>query len=274
MKKSYSNVSRDIRKVIIERAHKSGQPAHLGGALSMVDLLVVLYEDFLRYDSSNPLWTDRDIFILSKGHTVLGYFAILYHCGYFSGDVFDTFQQNGSKLIAHPIKNLKYGIESSNGSLGQGISYACGMALGYQKKELPNKVYVMMGDGECNEGSVWEAAQFAAEFKLNNLIAIVDQNGFRNDGATAYSEVLNLAKMWESFGWNVIEVNGHDHSEIHNAYSLAQESDGKPTVVVANTIKGKGVSLMENNNDWHHNRITKSTYEEFVHELEEVSSGN
>lgn len=274
MKNNYLEVSRDIRKIIIDRAYSCGQPAHLGGALSMVDLLTVLYEDFLSFDSSNPRCVDRDIFILSKGHTVLGYFATLFYYGYFSEEVFDTFQKNGSKLIAHPIKNLKYGVESSNGSLGQGISYAAGMALGYKKKNLPNKVYVMMGDGECNEGSVWEAAQFAAEFKLNNLIAMVDQNGYRNDGPTAYSDILYLAKMWQSFGWNVIEIDGHNHVEIKEAYALAATSNVKPTVIVANTIKGKGVSLMENNNDWHHNRITKSSYEQFIGELMGNNSGN
>lgn len=274
MKNKYLEISQSIREIIIDRAYSCGQPAHLGGALSMVDLLTVLYEDFLRFDSLNPLWADRDIFILSKGHTVLGYFATLFYYNYFSEEVFNTFQKNGSKLIAHPIKNLKYGVESSNGSLGQGISYAAGMALGYKKKKLSNKVYVMMGDGECNEGSVWEAAQFAAEFKLNNLIAIVDQNGLRNDGATAYSDVLNLAKMWASFGWNVIEIDGHDHLQIESAYALALKSNDKPTVLVANTVKGKGVSLMENNNDWHHNRITKSSYEQFIAEVMGEQNGN
>lgn len=260
--------SKAIRRLIIDKAFECGESAHLGGALSMTDIMAVLYKKFLRFKAEEPDFKGRDIFILSKGHTVLGYFATLFHFGYFSKDVFDTFQTNGSKLIAHPIKHIPYGIESSNGSLGQGISYACGMALGYKKRNMENKVYAMMGDGECNEGSVWEAAQLAGEMKLDNLIAIVDVNGFRNDGATAYKDGLSLDNMWASFGWNVISIDGHNHQEIFDAFEKAQNQKSKPTAIIANTIKGKGFSFMEANNDWHHNRITKSVYEQCLAELE------
>jgi transketolase len=235
----------------------------------MVDILAVLYDDILKFKADEPEFVDRDIFILSKGHTVLGYFATLYHFGYFSKEVFDTFQKNGSKLIAHPIKNLPLGVESSNGSLGQGISYASGMAMGYKKRGKDNRVFVMMGDGECNEGSVWEAAQLSAEFSLNNLVAIVDQNGYRNDGETAYKDGLKLSSMWAAFGWNTIEVDGHNYEEIHNAFKNALKEPSKPTAIIAKTIKGKGFSFMEANNDWHHNRITKSVYEQCIAEIEE-----
>lgn len=257
-----------IRRLIVEKAYECGQSTHLGGALSMVDILTVLYEKVLKYKPSEPEFEGRDIFILSKGHTVLGYFATLFHYNFFSKTVFDTFQTNGSKLIAHPIKNLSYGIESSNGSLGQGISYASGMALGYKKRNMNNRVFVMMGDGECNEGSVWEAAQLSTELSLNNLIVVVDQNGFRNDGETAYKEGMKLYGMWESFGWNTQQIDGHNHDAIVNAFNLALKEVSKPTVIIANTIKGKGFSFMESNNDWHHNRITRAVYEKCMAEIE------
>ncbi|NRP37536.1 Transketolase 1 [Marinobacterium sp. xm-a-121] len=267
MKDKYESTSHAIRRIIIDKAYECGQSAHLGGALSMADLLAVLYEKFLNFNAKEPEWEGRDIFILSKGHTVLGYFATLFHYGYFSEEVFSTFQTNGSKLIAHPIKYLKYGVESSNGSLGQGISYASGMALGFRKKGKSNRVYAMLGDGECNEGSVWEAAHLAAVEKLDNLVAIVDQNGFRNDGPTSYQS-NQLCEMWKSFGWNAIQIDGHDVAAIENAFKMAQETSDKPTAIVAQTLKGKGIEMMESNNDWHHNRITKATYEKCIADLE------
>jgi len=271
---SYEKTSASIRRIIINKAFDCGQAAHLGGSLSMVDLMAVLFDGFLTFKPDNPEFKDRDIFILSKGHTVLGYFSALFHYGYFSKEVFDTFQTNGSKLIAHPIKDISLGIESSNGSLGQGISYGAGMALGYKKRGQKNKVFVMMGDGECNEGSVWEASQFSSEFSLNNLVAIVDQNGFRNDGETSYKNGLDLEKMWESFGWNTIVVDGHNFEEIEAAFNIAVNETAKPTAIIAKTIKGKGFSFMESNNDWHHNRITKSTYEQCLAELDGGTNGD
>ncbi|SBS40433.1 Ferredoxin fas2 [Marinomonas spartinae] len=261
--------SADIRRLIIDKAYECGQSAHLGGALSMIDIMSVLYEKVLTFKADEPECEQRDIFILSKGHTVLGYVATLFHYNYFPKEVFDTFQTNGSKLIAHPIKNLAYGIESSNGSLGQGISYASGMALGYKKRGMGNRVFVMMGDGECNEGSVWEAAQLSAELSLNNLVVIIDVNGYRNDGMTAYgaNSSLNLQSMWSSFGWNAVSIDGHNFDEIMEAFEHACGSDSKPTAIIANTVKGKGFSFMESNNDWHHNRITKVVYEQCLAEL-------
>ncbi len=270
----FKNTSQQIRRLIIDKAYECGQSTHLGGALSMVDILSVLYEKVLSFKADEPDWNERDIFILSKGHSVLGYFATLFHFGYFSKEIFNTFLTNGSKLTAHPIKHIPYGIESSNGSLGQGISYACGMAIGYKKRNMENRVFTMIGDGECNEGSVWEAAQLASELKLDNLVAIVDQNGFRNDGETAYNEDLNLVNMWASFGWNAMAVDGHNHQEILTALNIAQKEYLRPSAIIAKTIKGKGLSFMEANNDWHHNRITKSVYEKCLAELEDEQNAD
>lgn len=268
MESNYFKISKRLRQTIIDCAYNCGQSAHLGGALSIVDLLTVLYSDFLQFDANNPRWENRDIFILSKGHTVLAYLAALHEFGFIDTETLNTFQTNGSKLIAHPIKHLDYGIESSNGSLGQGISYACGMAIGFKKRSMKNKVFCILGDGECNEGSVWEAAQLASELCLDNLVVIIDQNGKRNDGDTSYGAHLNLEKMWRGFGWNTVPIDGHDFNEIAEAYQEAIKAQTRPYAIVANTVKGKGFSFMENNNDWHHNRITEKSYLECMKELE------
>lgn len=262
--------SASIRQLIIDTAYNSGQSAHIGGALSMVELLSYIYSEYLNHDPSNPEWDDRDIFILSKGHACLGYFATLCHYGYFSKRVLDTFQLDGSDLIAHPVKNLKLGIESSNGSLGQGLSFGMGLAIGFNKLNQPRKVVVMLGDGECNEGSIWETAASASEQKVNNLIAILDENGFRNDGPNfTYQEPSSsLGDIWNSFGWNVITIDGNNPKEVISAFESIDTSIETPSIIVAKTTKGKGVAFMENNNDWHHNRITESTYKEILSETD------
>jgi transketolase len=234
----------------------------------MVDVLSVLFGGVLKYDSSNLTSPDRDIFILSKGHCVLGYYATMNFFGLMTDEVFETFQKDGSHLIAHPIKNLELGIESSNGSLGQGLSFGLGMALGMRLDNRTDRsVFVMMGDGECNEGSVWESAASAAEFSVRNLVAIVDVNGLRNDGANStYNGSSDLKNIWASFGWHVLEVDGHDHEALQSAFDEAKSCDDAPTVILAKTIKGRGVSFMEDNNDWHHNRITAKSYEQIIEE--------
>lgn len=264
-----------IRRDLIEAGYRCGESAHFGGGLSLVDLLAVLYGRHLRFDPRNPRWTERDIFILSKGHGVLGYFATLKNVGLMPENIFQTFQQNGSYLIAHPVMNLDLGIESSNGSLGQGLSFAAGIALAFKKKKKPQKVYVLLGDGECNEGSVWEAAMFAVQYALDNLIAIVDVNGFQNDGAVAtVSQQGNMQAKWDAFGWQALTVDGHDLAQINAAYCQAGTPHGQPTVVVAHTVKGKGISFMENNNDWHHNRLTEANYRVALADLEKSCAGN
>ncbi|MEM6589889.1 MAG: transketolase [Pseudomonadota bacterium] len=258
----------EARRLIVETAAECGESAHLGGALSMIELLSVLFGGFLRHRPDQPDWEDRDIFILSKGHAVLGYLVVLHLFGYFDRDKLRTFQTNDSDLIAHPIKKIPLGIESSNGSLGQGLSYGLGVAIGMQKRGQDRRVAVMMGDGECNEGSVWESAALASELGITNLVAMVDVNGFRNDGEnTMYTRGPNIADVWRGFGWHVAEVDGHDEAAITASMDSAFKGDQGPHVIVAHTTKGKGISFMEANNDWHHNRITAKVLEEIEAEM-------
>ncbi|MDB2637614.1 transketolase [Alphaproteobacteria bacterium] len=262
-----------IRRKIIETAYKCGESCHLGGSLSMVDLLAVLYYSDPALNPFGPESNSRNIFLLSKGHCVLGYYSTLNVFGYMDNEVLDTFQTNGSHLIAHPVKNLELGIESSNGSLGQGLSFGLGISLGMRLDQmLKRRVYVLMGDGECNEGSVWETAASAAEFRANNLTAIVDANSLRNDGENStYSGRIDFKNIWQAFGWNVVDIDGHDFDQIQNGFEIAKSCTDKPTVILARTIKGKGVSFMEANNDWHHNRITAKTYDQIVNEWAELN---
>ena len=265
---SFNDVSKTIRQKIIHTAFQCGESSHLGGALSMVEILSVLYGRILKYDISDLSSPLRDIFILSKGHCVLVHYATMNTFGLMSDEVFSTFQKDGSHLIAHPVKNLELGIESSNGSLGQGLSFGLGISLGMRlDNQDDRKVYVLMGDGECNEGSVWETAASASEYNAGNLVAIVDMNGLRNDGKNqTYSGKVEFKNVWASFGWNVLEVDGHDHEALTMAFEQARSATNTPTVILAKTVKGRGVSFMEDNNDWHHNRITAKTYEKITDE--------
>jgi len=261
------DMARSMRRKILDVSHQCALSAHLGGGLSMVDITATLFGAVLSFDPRNPRWEDRDRFILSKGHGVLGYFSALWAVGIISDEVFSTFQTNESDLIAHPIMNLDLGIESSNGSLGQGLSMAVGMALAARKQHRTHRVFVLLGDGECNEGAVWEAVMSAAHFKLANLTAVVDYNKLQSDGAGAVvMDSGDLAAKWESFGWHVCRVDGHDIRAIHAAFVDAHRAD-KPKVLIAHTVKGKGIAFMENNNEWHHNRLTKAHYERALQEL-------
>lgn len=260
-------LSLEMRKRILKISLDCGHSTHLGGGLSLVETLAVLYGAIMNVNPENPEMESRDRFILSKGHGVLAYFAALAECGFITEEKFGTFMQNGSDLIAHPVYNPSLGIESSNGSLGQGLSFGIGLAWGALKKAEKYRVYVVMGDGECNEGSVWEAAQSAAHLRLGNLTAVVDSNELQSDGKV--SEVLNtraLTEKWKSFGWNVIDVDGHNCNQLIQALELSKNSD-IPTVIIANTVKGKGISFMENNNAWHHARMTKNYFDEAMQEL-------
>jgi transketolase len=262
------SIAREIRLDILKMAFDCKGPAHLGGGLSMVEIMTTLYSNILRFNPTDPFWQDRDRFILSKGHGVLGYFPVLAHFGFFDKSLLKTFKHNGSDLVAHPVWNQKLGIESSNGSLGHGLSMAAGIALACKLKNESFKTYVLLGDGECNEGSVWEAAMFARQYKLDSLVAIVDWNGFQSDGLS--KEVIDngqLAKRWSGFGWNVLEIDGHSFTEIQEACNV-KSIQGIPTVILARTIKGQGISFMENNNTWHHNRLTEDAYLRAVSEIE------
>ena len=267
---SYENIesmAKFMRRKILDISHYCNLSAHLGGGLSMVDIMATLYAHILNFDKTNPRWPGRDRFILSKGHGVLGYYAALLAAGLISEDVYNTFQTNDSDLIAHPVMNLDLGIESSNGSLGQGLSMAVGVALAAKKKQLGYKTYVLLGDGECNEGSVWEAIMSAAQLRLDNLVAVVDYNKLQSDGeGKAIIDLADLASKFKCFGWDTHEIDGHDVSELVRAFEAAPIT-GKPKMIVANTIKGKGVSFMENKNEWHHNRLTKASYELAIAEM-------
>jgi transketolase len=260
-------MAKTMRHKILEISHTCNLSTHLGGGLSMVDIMAVLYGRILRYQPENPRWDKRDRFILSKGHGVLGYFSALLAAGVINEETYKTFQTNESDLIAHPVMNLDLGIESSNGSLGQGLSMGIGIALAAKKKQRDFNVYVYMGDGECNEGSVWEAVMSAAQLGLDNLTAIVDYNKLQSDGdARLIIDFADLAGKFKSFGWDVKEINGHDIEQIVAAFEAPREQ-GHPRVLVAHTIKGKGISFMESNNEWHHNRLTKANYELALAEL-------
>lgn len=239
--------------------------AHLGGGLSMIEIMAVLYQGIMNLDPGNPLWEKRDRFILSKGHGVLAYYTALNQAGFVSDHELTTFKSKDTFLYGHPSMNLSKGIEFSNGSLGLGLSLGVGSALALNRKaNASSRIFVLMGDGECNEGSVWEAAASAAHFGLTNLVAIVDKNGLQYDGNTCNVLSMDcLSSKWESFGWSVIKVDGHDVTALYDA--LSTRSD-KPLAIIANTVKGKGVSFMENNPAWHHARLTQSQFEQAIAE--------
>ena len=255
------SVAHDIRKKCLDMAFASGAKAtHFGGGISSVDILATLYFAVMNYDVDNPTSESRDRFILSKGHGVLGYYTTLAKVGFLTDEELSTYGQNGTILPKHPLINKNKGIEFTNGSLGMGLSVGIGNAIAAKRKGPMFRTFVLLGDGECNEGSVWEAAMAAAHFQLDNLIAIVDRNNYQQTGAN--SDIMNLGdlcKKFDSFGWYAIEIDGHDIPSIYTA--LNEDSGGKPKAIIANTIKGKGFSFSENNNEWHHNVLTQKLYE-------------
>jgi transketolase len=264
------DMAKRMRRRILDISYACNASAHLGGGLSMVEISATLYGAVLRFDPKNPAWEERDRFILSKGHGVLGFYSALLETGIISEDVFATFQANESDLIAHPVMNISLGIESSNGSLGQGLSMGVGLAIAAKKKNMSHKIYVLLGNGECNEGAVWEAIMSAAHYKLDNLIAVVDNNCFQSDGKSeTVMDCGDVSEKWKSFGWNVRPVDGHNIAELYDAF-IEHNVAEKPKVVIARTIKGKGVPFMENNNEWHHNRLTKGQYEQALQEMGEI----
>ena len=215
----------------------------------------------------NKDYVNRDRFILSKGHASAALYAILAHCGYFKEEDLLTFRKFGSKLQGHPCCHKLKGIEISTGSLGQGLSIGCGMALGLRLDNIDSNVYVYMGDGETEEGSVWEAAMSASHNKLNKIIAFVDRNGLQIDGSTEnVKSVGDVNAKFKAFGWNTLEIDGHDINEIYNAIQVAKTSD-KPTAIIAKTIKGKGVSFMENNAGWHGKAPNNEQLQQALEEL-------
>ena len=221
----------------------------------------------MKIDKKNALWENRDRFILSKGHACLAYYAALCEIGYISKDELKTFEKDGTNLLGHPVRNMNLGIEFSNGSLGMGLSLGIGVAIASKKKKKNNNVYIILGDGECNEGSVWEAAMSAPNFKLDNLYVIIDKNNYQQTGSN--NEIMSvdiLKDKWNSFGWHTTEIDGHNIEEIFNTFKNFNDKE-KPKAIIANTIKGKGFSFSENNNQWHHSVLTKSLFEKAMKEL-------
>ena len=244
-----------IRRHGVEMTHLSGG-SHLGAILSVADIIAILYTDVLKYDPNNPKWDERDRFILSKGHAGASIYAALAESGFFPVEELKSHYQNGSRLSGHVSHHLP-GVDFSTGSLGHGLSAAAGIAYALKKDRRKERSFVVLGDGECNEGSVWEAALFANHFRLNNLCAIVDHNHMQSmDFNENTLEIGNFCGKWKAFGWNVIEINGHDHVELKAAFSkfaeLAVSEPHKPTVIIANTIKGYGIPFMQNDILWHY----------------------
>jgi transketolase len=247
LQKMATLIRQDIIRMIGEAA--SGHP---GGSLSATDVLTALYFNVMRHQPAQPLWPDRDRFILSKGHGAPALYSALARAGYFPPEQMKTLRKLGSPLQGHPEMGRLPGVEASTGSLGQGLSIAAGMALAGRLDDKDYRVFVMMGDGELNEGQVWEAALSSAKFHLGNLTAIVDYNGQQLDGWVKDIMALEpLQDKWHSFGWHTIEINGHDFIQILKAFEEAATVRDKPSVVIAKTIKGKGVSFMENNVEFH-----------------------
>ena len=264
----------NIRRSILRIAEQSSGPSHIGGSFSIVEILTYLYGHYLNIKIDDPRWMQRDRFILSKGHAALGFYVALTEFGIMPESVLESYKKDESKIIAHPIQDLDFGIESSNGSLGHGLAFGVGLAWATRAKNQENRVVVLLGDGECNEGSVWEAAMSAAHLQLTNITAIVDANGLQSDGTTeSVMKINQIENVWKSFGWEALKINGHDFTEIDKAFKTSQTISA-PVVIIAETTKGKGVSFMENNNEWHHGRITQTLLEQAVGEIGSKTDDN
>ncbi|MCD6319419.1 MAG: transketolase [Candidatus Desulfofervidaceae bacterium] len=261
-------IAREVRKDILTMLNKAGS-GHTGGSLSAVELLTALFFAKLRHDPQKPCWKDRDRFILSKGHAAPVLYAILARCGYFEREELLHLRELGSRLQGHPDSKFTPGVEVPTGSLGQGLSMANGIALAARLDGLSTRVYVLLGDGEVQEGQVWEAAMTAGHYKLDNVCAILDNNGLQIDGwVKDVKNVEPLAPKWEAFGWAVLEIDGHNFGEILSALDKAEEIKGKPTIIIAHTVKGKGVSFFENKAKYHGVAPTNEELERALKELE------
>lgn len=263
-----SDISREVRRKVIKMIYQS-KSSHLGSALSCVDILSALYFKILRIDVDNPSYGNRDRFILSKGHAAAALYAILAERGFFLEKELDDYCQDGKKLAGHSTKYSVPGAEVSTGSLGHGLSIGAGMAYAGKKDNKDYRVFVLMSDGECQEGSTWEAILFSGHHQLDNLIAVVDYNKWQAYGKI--SRILNLepfAKKLKDFGWAVKEINGHNFSEIEKAFSQIPFKKGKPSLVLAHTIKGKGISFLENKLDSHYRVLSESEYNQTLSELD------
>lgn len=256
----------EIRMAVIDMVYEAGT-GHTGSSLSNTDILTVLFYEVMKNDPANPNWEERDRYIQSKGHAVESYWAVLADKGYFPKEELKTFSKFNTRLIGHP-NNKVPGVEMNTGALGHGLSISVGMALAAKMDYKDYRVFTLMGDGELAEGSVWEAAMAASQYKLDNLVGIVDRNRLQITGST--DDVMSnepLDKKWESFGWDVIEVDGNDIAELVQVFHSIPKTEGKPTIILANTIKGKGISFAENEAGWHHHVPSQEEYELAMKEL-------
>jgi transketolase len=259
--------ARVVRRHIVTMIARANS-GHPGGSLSATDILVALYFGVLRHDPNNPRWPGRDRFILSKGHAAPALYAVLAEAGYFPVEELATLRRWDSRLQGHTDMNLTPGVEMSAGSLGQGLSFSVGVALAGRLDGASYRVYTLLGDGECDEGQVWEAAMAAGHFHLDSLTAIVDRNQLQLDGWTSrIMDLEPLADKWRAFGWHTVEVDGHDPAQLVTALQEAQRTQGRPTVIIALTVKGKGVSFMENNLEFHGRAPTQEELEIALQEL-------
>ena len=256
-----------VRMGVIESTH-GAKAGHPGGSLSAADMFTYLYFKEMRIDPKNPKWEDRDRFVLSKGHTAPGLYSTLANRGFFPVEDLKTLRHLGSYLQGHPNMNTVPGVDMSTGSLGQGVSVAAGMAKAAKYLGKDTRVYTVLGDGEIAEGEVWEAFLFAAHYKLDNLCVIIDLNGLQIDGAT--KDVMNTDPVndkMKAFGFNVVEIDGHNYDEIEAAFDAFHACEGKPTAILMKTVKGKGVSFMENRAEWHGKAPNEEQYETAMSEL-------
>jgi transketolase len=259
-----------MRRLVLQMIYQAGS-GHPGGSLSSADIVTALYFSVLNVDPARPDWPERDRFVLSKGHACPILYAALALRGFFPMEELWTLRKLGSRLQGHPDRLKTPGVDATTGSLGQGISIALGMALGAKLNGAKYKVYALLGDGEQQEGQMWEAAMAGAHYSADNLIAIIDNNGMQIDGSN--EEIMSIDPLpdkWRSFGWRVLTLNGHDMAEILQAFEEAKETKGQPTVLIARTVKGKGVSFMENRSEWHSGAPTEEQYEKAMEELEAI----
>lgn len=267
LKKQLEIAATKVRMGVVEGVYNA-KAGHPGGSLSVADTLTYLYMNRMHVDPANPDMADRDRLVLSKGHTAPALYACLAHRGFFPVEELKTLRKIDSRLQGHPVRGKVPGVDMSTGSLGQGISAACGMALSGKISNETYKVYAVLGDGEIQEGQVWEAAMFAAHYQLDNLVAVVDNNGLQIDGKIG--DVMSpypIDEKFEAFGWHVININGHDFDEIEKAFNEAETVLNKPTVIIQRSTKGKGVSFMENQVGWHGKAPNDEEYAQAMEEL-------
>ena len=266
-----ARIANNLRVSIIEEVYNA-KCGHPGGSLSIADIMAYLYFEEMNIDPENPKWDGRDRFVLSKGHTAPALYATLAERGFFPKEDLVTLRKTDSYLQGHPDMKGVPGVDMSTGSLGQGISAACGMALSAKLSGDGYRVYAVLGDGESEEGQVWEAAMFAAHYKLDNLVAVLDLNGLQIDGPI--TEVMNPTPHDEkflAFGWNVITIDAHDFNQIEAAFKQARSTEGKPTVIIARSVKGKGVSYMENACEWHGQAPKEDLYNVAISDLQAIA---